>query len=38
MAKKTIYRDSDSGRIISKNTADRKNPATWEKERVDVGK
>lgn len=37
-SKKTIYRDSDSGRIISKPDADRRDPRTWEKERVDTGK
>jgi hypothetical protein len=34
MAKKTIYRDSRTGRIISKTQASKRNPATWEKERV----
>jgi len=29
-----IYRDSKTGRIISQNTANRKNPATWEREVV----
>lgn len=38
MATKTIYRDSDTGRIISKTSAERRDPATWEKERVKVGK
>jgi hypothetical protein len=32
--KKTIYRDSGTGRIISKTSADRRDPRTWEKERV----
>lgn len=36
--KKTIYRDSDTGRIISKQDADRRDPRTVEKERVNVGK
>jgi hypothetical protein len=36
--KKTIYRDSGTGRIISKGQADRRNPRTWEKERVRIGK
>ncbi len=35
---KTIYRDSGTGRIISKKTAERRNPRTWEKERVRIGK
>ncbi len=36
--KKTIYRDSDTGRIISKPDFDRRDPRTVEKERVRVGK
>jgi hypothetical protein len=36
MAKRTIYRDSGNGRIISEKQAERKNPNTWEKERVNV--
>lgn len=36
MAKKTVYRDSDNGQFIDKKTADRKDPATWEKERVNT--
>jgi len=32
--KKTVYRDSLKGQFISKKTADRKDPATWEKERI----
>lgn len=36
MSKRTIYRDSGSGRIISEKQAERKPPATWEKERVNV--
>lgn len=32
--KKTVYRDSLKGTFITKKTADRKDPATWEKERV----
>lgn len=38
MAKKTIYRDSDTGRIISKKQADQRDPRTWEKEKVKAGK
>jgi hypothetical protein len=38
MSKKTIYRDSGTGRIISKPQADRRDPRTWEKERVTTGK
>lgn len=38
MAKKNdtrvVYRDSDNGRIISREQAERKNPATWEKQHV----
>ena len=37
-SKKTVYRNSRPGEFISKATASRKNPATWEKERVPVGK
>lgn len=29
-----IFRDSKTGRIISQGTAERKDPATWERERV----
>jgi hypothetical protein len=29
-----IYRDSRTGRIISQQQAERKNPATWERETV----
>lgn len=36
MQKRTIYRDSKTGKIISKEQAMRKNPATWEKEKVRV--
>lgn len=36
MSKRTIYRDSGTGRIISERQADRKDPRTWEKERVNV--
>jgi hypothetical protein len=36
--KKTIYRDSGTGRIISKPDADRRDPRTVEKERVSTGK
>jgi alanine dehydrogenase len=32
--KKTIYRDSDTGRIISRPDADRRDPCSVEKERV----
>jgi hypothetical protein len=32
--KKTIYRDSLTGKILSKPDALKKDPATWEKERV----
>ncbi len=35
--KRTIYRDSETGRIIKKQQAD-KSPKTTEKERVNVGK
>jgi hypothetical protein len=35
--RKTIYRDSKTGRIISKKYAENRNPATWEKERVRIG-
>lgn len=35
MAKKTIYRDSGSGQITTKQYAD-KHPKTTEKERVNV--
>ena len=38
MAKKTIYRDSDSGRIISQTQSTQRDPRTWEKERVTVKK
>ncbi len=37
MAKHTpvkIYRDSKTGQIISRETAERRNPATWERETV----
>jgi hypothetical protein len=37
-SKKTVYRDSGSGQFIPKKVADRKDPRTWEKERVDTGK
>lgn len=37
MTKKTIYRSSVTGRIITKATA-QNNPRTSEKERVKVGK
>jgi hypothetical protein len=30
----TIYRDSKTGQIISQSTANRKDPSTWERERV----
>ena len=36
--KKTVYRDSKTGEFIPKKTADRKDPATWERERVNTGK
>lgn len=36
MPKKTIYRDSGTGRIISPKQAEKKDPRTWEKERVTV--
>jgi hypothetical protein len=35
--KKTVYRDSDKGRFITKKEADR-HPKTSEKERVRTGK
>jgi hypothetical protein len=38
MPKRTIYRDSGTGRIIPKKVAEQKDPRTWEKERVDTGK
>jgi hypothetical protein len=38
MAKKTIYRDSGTGRLISPKKAERQDPRTWEKERVNVPK
>jgi hypothetical protein len=34
--KKTVYRDSKTGVFITRQKAARKNPATWEKERVPV--
>ena len=34
--KRTIYRDSATGRIISKRTFDRRNPSTVERERISV--
>jgi hypothetical protein len=36
MPKKTIYRDSRTGRIISKKQAAKRSPSTWEKERVNT--
>jgi hypothetical protein len=36
--KKVVYRDSKSGEFITKKTAERKDPATWEREHVDTGK
>lgn len=33
-----IYRDSGTGKIISKEKAEKKNPATWEKEKIRVKK
>lgn len=38
MATKTVHRSSDTGKFISRKTADRLDPRTWEKERVKVGK
>ena len=32
--KKTVYRDSGSGRFITRRAADRKDPRLWEKQRV----
>lgn len=36
--KKTVYRDSLTGLFIKKTTADRKDPATWEKQHIKTGK
>jgi hypothetical protein len=36
MLKKTIYRDSGTGRIISPKQAEEKDPHTWKKERVNT--
>ena len=36
--KRTVYRDSKTGHFISKKQAERKSPATWEKERIKVPK
>jgi len=36
-ARKTVYRDSDKGRFITRKEAE-KNPKTSEKERVRTGK
>lgn len=37
MPRKTIrYRDSKTGEFISKKTANRKNPATWERQHIPV--
>ena len=33
-SKKVVYRDSKSGEFIKKSTADKKNPATWEKQHI----
>lgn len=40
MSKKTVTvrRDSKTGEFISKTQADRKNPATWEKEQIRIKK
>jgi hypothetical protein len=38
MSKRTVYRDSGTGRIISKPDAERRPSNTWEKERVNTGK
>ncbi len=32
--KRTAYRDSKTGEFISRETAERKNPATWERQHV----
>ena len=32
--KQTHYRDSNTGQFLKKSEAERKNPATWEKERI----
>jgi hypothetical protein len=32
--KRTQYRDSNNGQWLSKPQTERKNPATWEKERI----
>jgi hypothetical protein len=37
MPKKTIYRDSGTGRIIPKRVAEQLPRKTWEKERVSTG-
>ncbi len=34
--KKVIIRDSKNGEFISRQTANRKDPATWEREHVPV--
>lgn len=34
----TRYRDSRTGEFITKKEADRKNPATWEKEQIRIKK
>jgi hypothetical protein len=34
--KKVVYRDSKSGEFITRRTADRKDPATWEREHVPI--
>jgi len=34
MRKRTVYRDSGTGRFLSKPQAERKPRNTWEKERV----
>lgn len=38
MAKRTIYRDSGTGRIIPKRLAEQLPRNTWERERVSTGK
>jgi hypothetical protein len=34
--KKVIYRDSKNGEFITRRSAERKDPATWEREHVPV--
>lgn len=38
MPKKTVYRDSGTGKFIPKKKAEHKDPRTWERERVNTGK